>query len=104
MSLAEPVQTEIETKHPFVSGHSRAQWVTALLLIVILIDVLAIIFDFSQIQLLSRVQAGIPVSEAKAVANDSRQAMMVVSRIKGSVPLSPIFAGLTHFCRLSTLS
>lgn len=76
MALAGPVQTEIKSKYPFVSGHSRAQWVTILLLIVILIDVLAVISDFSEIQLLSRVQAGLPISEAEAVANDSRQTMM----------------------------
>jgi hypothetical protein len=76
MSTAEQLQGEVEKKGLFISGHSRAQWVTVLLLIVILIDVLAVIFDFSQIQLLSRVQAGIPVSEAEAVANDSRQALM----------------------------
>ena len=76
MSTAEQIQGQVEGKGPFISSHSRAQWVTALLLIVILIDVLAVIFDFSQIGLLSRAQAGIPVSEAEAVANDSRQAMM----------------------------
>ena len=76
MSTAEQIQGQVEGKGPFISGHSRAQWVMVLLLIVILIDVLAVVFDFSQIQLLSRVQAGIPVSEAEAVANDSRQVMM----------------------------
>lgn len=76
MSLAEPVRAEGGSKHPFVSGHSRALWVMVLLSIVTLIDVLSVIFDFSQIQLLSRVQAGIPVTEAEAIANDSRQATM----------------------------
>jgi len=76
MSTAEHLQGEVERRSPFASGHSRAQWVMVLLSIVILVDVLAVIFDFSQIQLLSRVQAGIPVTEAEAIANDSRQAIM----------------------------
>lgn len=76
MLTAEQIQGQVEGRGTFISGHSRAQWVMVLLMFVILIDALAVIFDFSQIQLLSRVQAGIPVSEAEAVANDSRQATM----------------------------
>jgi len=76
MSTTEQIQGEEGKRSIFVSGHSRAQWVMVLLSIVILIDVISVIFDFSQIQLLSRVQAGIPVTEGEAIANDSRQAMM----------------------------
>jgi hypothetical protein len=73
MSVVEQSQAG---RKPFVSGHSRAQWVTVLLLIVIVVDILAVIFDFMQIQLLSRVQAGVTISEAEAIANDSRQAII----------------------------
>jgi len=74
MSLAEPVQTGKRNEYPFVSGHSRAQWVAVLLLVVIIVTIISVVSDSMQIQLLSRAQAGLSISEAEAIANDSRQA------------------------------
>ncbi len=92
MSTAEHLQGQVEGRSPFTSGHSRAQWVAALLLIIILIDVIAVIFDFSQIELLFRVQAGVAVGEAEVIANDSRQAMM------GFVYFTAFFITAIAFC------
>ena len=59
---------------PFASGHSRAQWVSILLAIVVVLDVVAVVSDYMQIQLIQRVLRGETITMAEATANDSRQA------------------------------
>lgn len=60
----------------FTSPHSRTHAVSIFLTIIIIIDVVAIVFDYLQIQLLNHVQAGGFITEAEAMANDSRQEMI----------------------------
>jgi len=57
----------------FVSGHSRAQWVTFFMVLCIVLDVIAVISTSYQIGLLSKVMAGQTVTQAEVAANDSRQ-------------------------------
>jgi len=57
----------------FASGHTRAQWVTIFLAVIILVDFIAVIFDYLEIQLVNRALAGEIITEQEAIANDSRQ-------------------------------
>ena len=59
---------------PFASGHSRAQWVSILLALVVALDIVAVVSDYMQIQLFNRALAGETITLAEATANDSRQA------------------------------
>lgn len=59
---------------PFASGHSRAQWVSILLVLVVVLDIVALVSDYMEIQLINRVLSGETVTMAEATANDSRQA------------------------------
>jgi len=56
--------------------HSRTQAVSVLLAIIIIVDLIAVVSDYLQIQLLTRVQVGDLITEAEAMANDSRQALI----------------------------
>lgn len=59
---------------PFASGHSRTQWVSVLLAVIVVLDIVAIISDYMQIQLVNRALAGETITIAEATASDSRQA------------------------------
>lgn len=61
---------------PFASGHSRAQWVSIFLALVVVLDVVAVVSDYMQIHLIQRVVRGETITMAEAVANDSRQAII----------------------------
>lgn len=65
----------------FQSGHSRAQWVTILLAVGILADVVAIASTFLQIELLSRAMAGLRITEVEATANDARQGFIGIAQV-----------------------
>lgn len=58
---------------PFESGHSRAQWVSRLLAAVVVLDIIAVISDYAEIQLINRVISGEIVTAVEATANDNRQ-------------------------------
>lgn len=58
---------------PFVSGHSRAQWVIFLLMAAIMLALIAVTSTYCQIALLSKLMAGETITQAEAVANDTRQ-------------------------------
>lgn len=60
------------TPEPFVSGRRRAQAVTILFLIGIVIDLAIVASLFSQHDLIARAGAGERVTQAEALANDSR--------------------------------
>lgn len=63
---------------PFVSGHTRAQWVAFLLIAGIVLDLIAVGSVAAQIELLSRAMAGQIITQAEAAANDSRQQILAV--------------------------
>ncbi len=60
----------------FASGHSRAQWVSIFLALVVVLDVVALVFDYMQIQMVGRVMRGEIITMAEATAIDSRQAVI----------------------------
>lgn len=60
----------------FASGHSRAQWVTIFLVVIILVDFIAVIFSYLEIQLINRALAGEIITEEEAIANDNRQGLI----------------------------
>ncbi len=66
---------------PFASGHSRAQWVKILLLVGVVLDLIAIVSGYFQIDLLSKVMAGQTITEAEAAANDSRQQIIGILQV-----------------------
>jgi hypothetical protein len=57
---------------PFVSGHTRAQWVTAFLIITLILDLAGVFALLAQIDLLSRALGGQSITAMEATANDSR--------------------------------
>lgn len=59
---------------PFASGRSRAQWVSISLMLVVVLDIVAVISDYVQVQLVERAINGQTITIAEALANDSRQA------------------------------
>lgn len=59
---------------PFASGHSRTQWVSISLALVVVLDIMAVISDYMQVQLVERAISGQTITMAEALANDSRQA------------------------------
>jgi hypothetical protein len=59
---------------PFASGHSRAQWVSISLILIVALDIVAVISDYMQVQLVERAISGQAITMAEALANDSRQA------------------------------
>lgn len=59
---------------PFASGHSRAQWVSFLLAVVVVLDIIAVMSNYAQIQLINRVISGETITMVEATANDNRQA------------------------------
>jgi Domain of unknown function (DUF4328) len=68
-------QAVIEPKSipTFVSGHSLAQWVLIFILLGMLMHLIAIGSDYSQIQFILKVKAGDTISPGTANANDRRQ-------------------------------
>ena len=64
---------------PFASGHSRAQWVSIFLTLVVVLDVVAVVSDYMQIQLINRVLRGETITMAEAIASDNRQAAIGVT-------------------------
>lgn len=59
---------------PFASGHSRAQWVSIFLVLIVVLDIVALVSDYMQIQLINRMVRGETVTMAEAIANEDRQA------------------------------
>jgi len=67
---------------PFASGHSRAQWVTWLLVVAIVLNLIAIVSVSYQIDLLSKAMSGQTITAAaEAAANDSRQQLIGVLQV-----------------------
>ncbi len=58
----------------FESGHSRAKWVSIFLTLIVVLDIVAIVSDYMEIQLINRALIGETVTMVEATANDSRQA------------------------------
>jgi len=58
---------------PFSSGHQRAQLAVLFLVLFIVLDVIALAAGYSENALISGVASGQTITEAEAVANDSRQ-------------------------------
>ncbi|MCK4816835.1 DUF4328 domain-containing protein [bacterium] len=58
----------------FESGHSRAKWVSIFLVLIVVLDLVAIVSDYMEIQLINRALRGETVTMVEATANDSRQA------------------------------
>ena len=73
MKEGETMKHEDNLIPPFVSGHSRAQWVIFFLMAGIMLGVIALTSTYCQIALLSKVMAGQAITQAEAVANDTRQ-------------------------------
>lgn len=61
---------------PFVSAHTRARWVVGLLGVTMLLDMIAVASGLAEYELLGRAMSGGVVTEAEAVANDARQALI----------------------------
>ena len=61
---------------PFASTQTLAQWVTIVFVLLILVGVIAIVSNFAQVSLLSRVIEGEWITWEEATANDDRQAMI----------------------------
>jgi hypothetical protein len=60
----------------FASSRKRAQWAIALLVAIVMLDLLSAMSTWLEIGLFERAMAGASISEAEAVANDNRQAMI----------------------------
>lgn len=62
---------------PFVSGHPWAQWVSILIAAVVVLDIVAVVSDYIEIQLISRIMRGEIITMAEANANDIRQNVII---------------------------
>lgn len=72
----EAARPDAAPSRPFVSAHTRAQWVVGLLAATLLVDFAAVVSGLAEYALLGRAMSGGVVTEAQAVANDSRQALI----------------------------
>jgi len=61
---------------PFESGDTRAKWVVITFGILAALNVIAIISGFAEVGLIQRVIDGEMITEAEALANDNRQALI----------------------------
>lgn len=80
----------------FTSLDARSRAVSISLVVIIVIDVIAVVFDYLQIQLLTRVQAGELITEAEAMANDSRQAMIGIIYVIMFIVTAVLFCVWIH--------
>jgi hypothetical protein len=80
----------------FVSGHSLAQWIIIFLLTGMMMDLIAIGSDYSQIQLILKVKAGETISPETANANDRRQQLIGLLQLLVLLPTSLLFLIWTH--------
>jgi len=60
-----------------VSGHPWAQWVSILLAAVVVLNIVAVVSDYIEIQLISRIMRGEIITMAEANANDIRQNVII---------------------------
>jgi len=70
------MSNNINSSPKFISGHSRAQWVIVFLAITIILGIVAIVSDYLQIDLTSRVMEGQTITEAELSSNDNRQQLI----------------------------
>ena len=69
-------KSENEEVIPFKSGHILTQRVIVLFIILTIVNVIAIVADYSQVQLVERIVSGQAVTWNEAVANDDAQAII----------------------------
>lgn len=62
---------------PFVSGHPWAQWASILIAAVVVLDIVAVVSDYIEIQLISRIMRGEIITMAEVNANDIRQNVII---------------------------
>jgi hypothetical protein len=60
---------------------TRSAWLVGLLILGIAVDVVAFVSDLAEYGLISRIIRGLPVTEAQALANDSRQGMIGLAQL-----------------------
>jgi hypothetical protein len=65
---------------PYVSGRTRTQWVIALLVATVMVDLLSVVSTSLEIDLLERAIAGETITDAEADANDVRQGLIALLR------------------------
>lgn len=75
----------------FHSLNSRTTWLVTMLIIFILISILSIQADISQLNLVQRIIDGDFVSESDAAANDSRAQMLAVAQFIVLITISVIY-------------
>lgn len=71
----------VTSSPPYLSGHSRAQWVIGFLAITIILAIIAYVSDYLQIDLLSRAMEGQMITEAEASSNDTRQQLIGILQL-----------------------
>ncbi len=72
----EVARPEAAPSRPFVSAHIRAQWIVGLLAATMLVDLVAVASGLAEYALLGRALSGAVLTEAEALANDARQALI----------------------------
>lgn len=80
----------------YASGHSRAQWVSILLGIIIVLDIVALVSGYIEIQLLNRVLRGETITMVEATANDTRQAAIGITYLVLFVITAILFCMWIH--------
>ena len=69
---------EVQAVHPYVSAHTRATWSIYLLAANIVHGVVALWSGYLQLDLLNRIKDGLTVTQAEAMANDNREAIVAL--------------------------
>lgn len=69
---------KVQAIHPYVSAHTRATWTIYLLAANLVHGVVALWSGYLQLDLLNRIKHGLSVTQAEAMANDNREAIVAL--------------------------
>ena len=80
----------------FASNRARVRWVTVFLLANVVIGLIAVASDYSQVRLISRTKEGQTISQAEAEANDSRQQAVGMAQLSAFLLTGILFLMWIH--------